>query len=268
MKERLVSPSVVISKYERVTIRWWVHFLTVGEGSFTCIGVQQQAKGKVELNATLLMKTHTVNSAKTFILYRNQMLRLLAYPKPVRDQLAIELPCLMGFRAKEVCTWRAENIDFRNMNTLVLDAKKKTLFTVPLNLYVAEHAEIVLNGRAEGVVLRSQSDRNRGDELTPTAIWYIWDRWTKEAKLPNAKDISPLTGRQWFACEWFHVQKQPLATLSLIMRHNNAKVTLDYALRLIPYEEVKRNYGRFEEAMARAIHRQFELMSQLQEVKP
>jgi len=230
------------------------------------VGAQKQIKVATELNATFPMFKGKSDSGKTFVLYRRQMLQLLAYPKPVFDQLAIELPCLMGFRSTEVTSWLAEYIDFQNMNTYVMDSKKKDLFTVPLNLHVAKHAEKVLNGRTEGVLLRSRSNRNLGQQLTKFAIWHIWKKYTK--LLPNAVDISPLTGRRFFAAYWYHHLKLSLMTLSKILRHSGPAVTLGYVEKLIFYEDVKSDYNSFQRSIAKDQDKfQFRLMEELQDKK-
>lgn len=175
-------------------------------------------------------------------------MKLLAFPKPTHDQLCIELPCLMGFRALEVATWRAEYIDFDHGDTLVFDAKKKKLFQVPLNVQVAAHAEQLLKGREEGYVLRSrsnaQTDPNR--HLTPNMIWHVWRKWTVCARLFNWEEFNPLRGRQFFAAEWYHRQKLSLMTLCMIMRHGDPRVTLGYVQHLIFYEDLKRDYKQFQ----------------------
>ena len=188
------------------------------------------------------------SQGKTFVLYRRQMLALLRFPKPVFDQLAIELPMLMGFRSREVCTWRAEHIDYAVGDTLVLDAKKKLLFTVPLNTIVARHAEEVLKGRPGGLVLRSRSNAQQDPNrpLRTESIWHIWRKWTGKSGLPNAREISPLTGRRFFAAEWYHWRGFSLMTLSKIMRHSHPRVTLEYVNKLIYYEDVKRDYDAFQ----------------------
>ena len=252
--KRTVSPRPAKLQRERPLLAWTVRWIL-------SYGVPKQAKTTEKPTIKVTMTTHVHSNGKTFILYRAQMLQLLSMEKPVFDQVAIELPCLMGFRASEVASWMAEHIDFRNMNTQVHDAKKKKLFTVPLNLQVAKHAEEVLNGRSEGYVLRSRSNRNRDSKLTPTTIWHIWDKWTKLAQLPNAKDISPLTGRQFFAAYWYHWLRQSLMTLSLIMRHSDPRVTLGYVQQLVFYEDVKSDYDSFQESFALDQDRFMQLMS-------
>jgi len=185
---------------------------------------------------------------RTFTLYRRRMLELLRWPKPAFDQLAIELPCLMGFRAKEVTTWRAEYIDFQNGDTQVLDAKKHRIYSVPLNAEVARHAEEVLNGREEGYVLQSRSNAwlRKETPLTPVAIWYIWHKWTQIAGFPINQRISPVVGRRFFAAEWYYSQGLSLVTLSRILRHSDPVVTMRYVQSLVFHEDVKRDYDRFQ----------------------
>lgn len=252
MSERTLSPSILPLatlnyKRDRTVIAWTVSLIL-------SVGRQKSSKSKVELNATLLMKAKvSSDSGKTFVLYRTQMLRLLAFPKPAFDQLAIELPCLMGFRASEVTTWRAEYIDFQHGDSLVLDAKKGVTFTVPLNMYVAKHSEEELAGRIEGPVLRSRSNRNLGEQLTPFAIWHIWHKYTKN--LVNGKDISPITGRRFFAAEWYYKQKLSLVTLQMILRHSHFETTMRYVRSLVFYEDMKANYDKFQRGMAKSLEK-------------
>lgn len=246
---RTVSPVDLDAKRDRPLLAWTVRGIIAYASS-------SKNKRKIVQIKRFTLQKRSFDSAKTFILYRAQMLRLLGFPKPTFDQLAIELPCLMGFRASEVSSWMAEYIDFQNMNTEVMDSKKKTLFTVPLNLYVAEHVEVVLDGRAEGNVLRSRSSRNLNQQITPTAIWYIWDKWTKKVKLPNATDISPNTGRRFFAAEWYYNQQLSLVTLQMILRHSHFETTMRYVRGLVFYEDLKRDYDRFQFRMMEEIQKQ------------
>lgn len=190
---------------------------------------------------------------RSFIIYREQMFRLLAAEMSAHDKLAVELPCLMGFRAKEVATWRAEYIDWEHGDTFVMDAKKHKLFLVPLNRSVARHAMQVLNGRREGYVIQNTSSAWRGraeKALSPIAIWYIWNKHTERLGLLNAEDISPITGRRFFAASWYHWLHLPLTTLSLIMRHADAKITLDYVMKLVFYEDLRMDFEKFEQGIA------------------
>jgi len=187
-------------------------------------------------------------SGPTFVLYRRQMIRLLAWPKPAFDQLVLELGALMGFREEEIRTWRAEWINWQESETRVLDARRHMLETVPLNTQAARHAETVLHGRSEGLVLQ----RRRHTSLDPdrpisrTAVWYIVQKWTAEAGLPNAAEISPVVLRRFFAAEWYYGQGLSLVTLQQIMRHKHFETTVRYVRGLVFFEDVKRDYDRFQ----------------------
>jgi len=190
----------------------------------------------------------TVQAGPTYVLYRRQILRLLAWPKPAFDQLMLELPCLMGFREEELRTWRAEYIRWLDGETKVLDARRHSLETVPLNTQAARHAEEVLHARSKGLVLQ----RRRHTSLDPdrpisrTAVWYIWSKWTARAGLPNAAEISPIVGRRFFAAEWYYGQGLSLVTLQRIMRHKRFETTIRYVRGLVFFEDVKRDYDRFQ----------------------
>jgi len=207
---------------------------------------------KLRVDVAFLAKA-TTREKGSFVLYRRQMLELLHWPKPAFDQLALELPCLMGFRAKEVTTWRAEYIDYVHGDTLVLDAKKHRLYSVPLNTQVARHAEEALNGRCEGYVLQSRSNRQRDPEkpLTPIAVWYIWNKWTRIAPVKNTTAISPVVGRRFFAAEWYYGQGLSLETLRRILRHTSLETTARYVAGLVFHEDVKRDYDRFQLGLMR-----------------
>jgi len=227
------------AKRDRAVLAWSVRWV---------LNVRLRGKDKsVRVNERCDVAMAT-SEGKTFVLYRRQMIGLLRFPKPVFDQLAIELPCLMGFRASEVATWKAKYIDFAMGDTLVLDAKKKALFTVPLNTQVARHAEEVLKGRAEGYVLRRRTRWKQfvNKPLSTTAIWYIWQKWTRLAGLPNARDISPVVGRRFFAAEWYYGQNLSLVTLQKILRHSHFETTMRYVAGLVFYEDVRRDYDEFQ----------------------
>jgi len=189
-----------------------------------------------------------LESKHCYVIYRDQMLKLLAARKSPHDQLCIALPCLMGFRSEEVTTWKAEHIDFDNGDTFVMDAKKHRLFKVPLNIQVAACAEKVLEGRTEGYVVENESTawRNRAEPLSVTAIWYLWKRNIEPLNLANASEISPIVGRRFFAAEWFYNQHLSLVTLSMLMRHADVKVTLEYVRKLIFYHDLKKDYLKFQ----------------------
>jgi len=212
------------------------------------LSVRVSAKPKRLRVEASVLATITPREKGSYVVYRRQMLELLRWPKPTFDQLAIELPCLMGFRAKEVTTWRAEWIDWQNGDTQVLDAKKHRLYTVPLNTSTSKYAEQVLNGRSEGYVLQSRSNRQTDPDrpISPIAVWYIWNKWIQRVIGSGPGHISPVVGRRFFAAEWYYGQGLSLVTLSRILRHSDPTVTMRYVQSLVFHEDVKRDYDRFQ----------------------
>jgi len=237
--ERILSPTKHTRQRERRLSAWTVRWV---------LSVRPDPEHKrLRVESSLLARATTAQ-CKSFVLYRRQMLELLRYPKPVFDQLAIELPCLMGFRPEEVGTWRAEYIDFQNGDTMVLDARKHRLFMVPLSSQAARHAEELLNGRSNGYVLKNRSNawKGRDQPIRPTAVWYIWRTWTLAAGLRNAEEISPVVGRRFFAAEWYYDQGLSLVTLQRILRHTHFETTIRYVHGLVFHEDVKRDYDKFQ----------------------
>jgi len=237
--ERILSPGDMAYLKELRLSAWSVRWV---------LSVRVRAKHKRCSARYTCSATYMTGKGPSYVVYRRQMLELLRMPKPAFDQLAIELPCLMGFRAKEVTTWRAEWIDCVNGDTLVLDAKKHRLFPVPLNSQVARHAEELLRGRDEGYVLQSRSNRQRDPDkpLTPIAVWYIWNKWVKTCGIFLQEAISPVVGRRFFAAEWYYSQGLSLVTLQRILRHTDIESTIRYVASLVFHEDVKRDYDRFQ----------------------
>jgi len=237
--ERIVSPEDMEYLRKLRVSAWSVRWVL-------SVRVDKEAK-RVRVKTTAFATTMT-GQGLTYVVYRRQMLELLRISKPAFDQLALELPCLMGFRAKEVATWRAEYIDWVNGDAQVLDAKKHRLYSVPLNTQVAKHAMDVLGNRDEGYVLQSRSNRQQDPEkpLTPIAVWYIWNKWIQKIGVCTPISVSPVVGRRFFAAEWYYSQGLSLVTLSRILRHSDPVVTMRYVQSLVFHEDVKRDYDRFQ----------------------
>jgi len=237
--ERIVSPCGKEYDGQRRVLAWSVRWV---------LDVRRRGRRKRLRAEASVLATFTTGMGKTLLVYRRQILEVLRWPKPAFDQLALELPTLMGFRPEEVATWRAEYIDWLNSETLVLDAKKHKLFPVPLNTQAARHAEEVLGARRNGYVLRGRTKRKPGEEkpLTGTAIWYIWQKWAQQACTFLPEKISPIDGRRLFAYEFYHRQPENLVELQVIMRHTSPGITLLYVSRLVCWDDVKTAYDKFQ----------------------
>jgi len=244
--ERIVSPTDMEYLRKLRVSAWSVRWVL-------SVRVDKEAK-RVRVKTTAFATTMT-GQGLTYVVYRRQMLELLRISKPAFDQLAIELPCLMGFRSEEVATWRAEYIDYAHGDTLVLDAKKHRLYSVPLNTQVAKHAMELLGNREEGYVLQSRSNRQQDPEkpLTTIAIWYIWNKYVNAVCKDSTIEISPVVGRRFFAAEWHYSQGLSLVTLSRILRHSDPVVTMRYVQSLVFHEDVKRDYDRFQLGLMQAV---------------
>lgn len=177
--------------------------------------------------------------------YRGYFLKLLAVPKPLRDQLIIELPTLMAFRTSEVCTARKEHVDFERGDMQVLDSKKHKFFTVPLDPQVAEHLDSFIGeNNLTGVLFRPVQKagcKGKNPYLSNTLIEYVWEKWCREASVPH---MPPRMGRAYFAVNWHIVEGKSLIGLMDILRHDSLLSTQKYLSKIRCYEDVKAEFYR------------------------
>lgn len=210
------------------------------------------------VSPTLKRSTHEGEGAgKSFLLYRKELLRLLAAEKGPHDDLLIELPCLMGFRNEETTTWQLEYINAQFETCMVLDAKKHELIPgIPVHRTVLKHVEEVREGRVSGYVVVNESPvwKGRLEPISTTAVWYVWRKWATRLRLyPSPEEYSPVVGRRLFIKEYLSANSEDfpeaLITCSRMVRHSNPKITLDYADRITFDSDVKRNFDRFQKRM-------------------
>jgi hypothetical protein len=181
------------------------------------------------------------------IVYRKHFLKLLAYPKPLRDQLLFELPILEGFRTGEVVTLRVEDVDFENGDIYPLDSKKHKHFPVPLDPIVAEHlAEYIKRKRlASGYIIRRGSGQGRWSirhqetSILPETVFKAWQKYCKSLDIT---EMSPRMGRAYFACKWVHVDHKSVFSLMAIMRHEEFNTTVHYLSKIWDYEMLRSDF--------------------------
>ena len=185
------------------------------------------------------------------VIYRSHFARLLAWPKPLRDQLILELPTLQAFRSGEVSSFKAEYVDLERWDLQVLDSKKHKLSMVPLDPVVAEHlAEYILReGLTEGILLRAlpkasrkthkPGSKTKGIGLSITHIDRIWAKWCSASGVPY---MSARMGRAYFATKWHFVEHKSLFNLMTILRHDDLQSTEHYLARIVTYEDVKNEF--------------------------
>jgi integrase len=258
---QILSPEYMIIRQEvSVSVQ-----AIIVRGEITPKASSEAVRGGVIVARNTTVQGYCREGGRSFTLFRHEFYRLLSSAADPFVQLAVELPCLMGFRCREVATWRAEYIQFNLGYCLVLDAKKKQLFPLPLNAVVAKHAEAVLSGRTEGYVLKSRSTGGRGRHLdkplSDVAVWKVWRNQAERLNLfPSPTEYSPVVGRRFFAAEWFYGQGLSLATLSRLMRHNDIPTTSRYVEQLIFAEDLKRDYSKFELKVMEEMTKQMENM--------
>lgn len=183
------------------------------------------------------------------VVVRSHFRKLLAFPKPLRDQLLIELPTLEAFRTGEVSSLRAEYVDFEAGDLLVMDSKKKKLCMVPLDPTVAAHlAEYMrLEDIRKGIIIQPKKNANHvgrkpgsktlGEGLSETMIKRVWGYYCGFCNIPM---MPPRYGRAYFATVEHFVMGKPLAYIQFMLRHDDLQSTEHYVCnRIVSYEDMK-----------------------------
>lgn len=191
--------------------------------------------------------TFSGESVSGTVIYRRHFERLLAYPKPLRDQLIVELPTLNGLRAGEVLMVRREDVDFERGDLYVLDSKKHELCPIPLDLTVADHLDKLTSqeGIDSGFVFRRihNAGRKGRGPCPPTLSWVtIEGVWKKYCRLCGIPVMPPRYGRAYFALNWHVLQRKSLMGLMRILRHDNLGSTEHYLSKLYFYEDIRNEF--------------------------
>lgn len=182
-------------------------------------------------------------TAGKIVVYRSYFARLLAVPKPLRDQLIIELPTLNGFRTKEAATVQRDHVDLEKGDIQVLDSKKHQLFTVPLDYTVARHIQqfLAITHVTAGLLFTPSRRTKRKHHMTDQAIEWIWRKWCKLSGIPY---MAPRYGRAYFAVDWHVVQRKSLIGLMDVLRHTSLLATQKYLSKIRCYEDVKQEFNQ------------------------
>jgi len=182
------------------------------------------------------------------VIYRRHFEKLLAFPKPLRDQLLIELPLLEGLRTGEISSLHVEYVDFENGDLTVLDSKKKQLLMIPLDTVVAEHlAEYMRIERlSEGILIRALPGaphvghklgaKTLGIGLCENSIVRTWKKWCLRCGIPI---LTPRLGRAYLATVEHFVLGKPTAYIQFLLRHDDLQSTEHYLSRIASYEDQK-----------------------------
>jgi len=175
--------------------------------------------------------------------YRDHFLKLLNYPKPLRDQLILEFPVLNAFRTTEVATVTVEDIDLEHGDIKVLDSMKHEKIKVPLDPNIAKHLKEYLKRSSftSGFIFRPgpKAGRRTTKHLTDTAIDYIWGKWCRAAGISY---MSARYGRAYFALDWYLIQRKNIIALKQILR--TSFKDLERYLPKYRYEDLKGEFQR------------------------
>jgi integrase len=225
-------------------------------------------KATTKRHKPTLSATSEREGGRSFIFNRTEIEHLLTYPKPVRAQVILELPTLMGFRAAEITTLYAEHLDYGRGLCQVFDAKKHKFDTEPLSPLVGFHIMQVLGDRCEGPVILNESRawQNRREPVSTVTVWNVTHKWAETVGFyPDAYAYSPLVGRRYFIAMWIHVYKLSLPICSSIVRHSNSQVTFEYAEKMLFEEDRLAEYAKFHARQMQSLMRfsEFKSMEEL-----
>lgn len=185
------------------------------------------------------MTKHLKEESK-LIVHRGYIAKLLGYPKSLRDQLILELPCLAAFRTGEISSFLREYIDFENGDLKVLDSKSLQICTVPLDPTLAKHLDeyIQETNRHSGAMIQGRKRTGRG--LEPSQLEVIWAKYCRIVDIPV---LTPRHGRAYFACKWHFIERKSIYGLMMILRHDKIESTEHYLARLCDYLTVKAEFN-------------------------
>jgi len=242
MMENSVSLPRRISQSHLVyaVIRWQVEIRI--NGKLKAALSTRTRKGKSTIKPTAATKPPTEREGGKIIVYHEYFRLLLTAPKSLRNQLVIELPTLQGFRTTEISTLQAEWVDVPNGDIQVLDSKKNTIFTLPLDPTVAEHyiQYVHETGIYQGALLQGRKRTGKGLSVT-----HIERIWTDQCEACGVPTMSPRMGRAYFAVVEHFVLGKPLGYVKFMLRHDSLQSTEHYLYnRIVSYDDMKALFYR------------------------
>jgi len=189
-------------------------------------------------------------SRESIVVYMSRFHKLLDYrPKPLRDQLILELPILQGFRNGEVTTLRAKHVDLENGDIEILDSKKHRFYTRPLVPIVALHLSQYMaeTGKKDEDLLicplpwanrkkRKPGNKTRGEGLSEAQVTQVWLKYCQLCQIPP---MAPRMGRAYFAADLAFIKKISVFYIKVAMRHDYVETTIHYLERIVNYEDFK-----------------------------
>ena len=170
--------------------------------------------------------------------------------RDLRDRLMFYLLLTRGLRTGEICSLKAEWVDFDNGLIYVMDSKKKVLLPLPLDVKAFNMFEQLLNGRRKGYVfLRARKQLQYAGK--PMSVQGVWEFVKRIAEQAGVKNFNPRMFRRHLAAFWMQKAGGHLAELQVIMRHANPQVTWEYANQFAFAEEISKEASRVTDEMLR-----------------
>jgi integrase len=231
---RILSPEYMV---ERRVLAWSVTAIIISK-RFTF-----KKHRRVKADSAPKMQRDNSSVGK-IVVYRGYFVRLLSVPKPLRDQLLIELPSLQALRTGEVSSLKAEYIDFERGDMQILDSKKNQLLTRPLGSVAASHlAEYMAKQNiSEGYLFPPRRKRKLGNKSVGASLtdWAILNRWAVWCNVVGIPVMNPRMGRAYFAVVEHYVLGKPLGYVQFMLRHDHLQSTEHYVhCRIVCYEDMK-----------------------------
>jgi integrase len=181
----------------------------------------------------------------TIIIKRNDIIKVHDYAQKncvLRDYLLIRLPKMIGTRTNEICTLRAEYIDFESRMFQVLDSKKYEFYALPLDSITLELIKQLIGDRTEGYVFRQRKTWTLTRTDKPLTPCTVWTRVKHIAEDAGVHDFNPRMLRHYFAYKWHYIDKKPINDLRKILRHTSLTRTQIYVESLTCFEDLQQVY--------------------------
>ena len=187
------------------------------------------------------------------LLRRDDIKKLVEYPKILRDQIIIDFSRLQALRTGEVATERWVDVDLENGFIHVLDSKKHVPILLPLHWRLAEqlmrYKEEVAPAEGDWIVRPLPSVNVKrsawGKPISNDAIHDIVKGYARDAEIFDWRRYNSTLLRACFAAEWVR-QKRSLKMLQFMMRHNNLATTFRYVSKIVFWGELEAEFDRVQ----------------------
>ncbi|MDH5788932.1 MAG: site-specific integrase [Candidatus Bathyarchaeota archaeon] len=192
---------------------------------------------------------HVATGRQPKIMRRSDFYKIMALPKPPREQVACMLGMMQGFRSGEVLVSKTEHFDLDAGVVYVFDVKDKKYYPQPLHRDTA-YSFLKIDQNDGYVLQRHRRFRAYGDKPVSRVHWNnMIKRWARDVGALDWQSFHPTLLRAFFAKEW--VRPRPdskrggdIVLLSKIMRHHDPFTTWLYMQQFIYLEDLQAEMER------------------------